>query len=691
MAVLRFLISSWTGKAILGVVAIALVGGVVVAPRIASNAPAPAIRTTTVSRGNVTQTVAVSGSLNAFAVYKMSFKVTGAKLADVPVKVGQSVAIGTVLGKLDTTDFENAVRQAAVNLTSAQARYEQTVAGATAEDIAIARNQVETAQKNYDLTQKSTQNDLTSAQQSLDNAKRSLDQTKQTTANDLASAQATFDRIKTSYSSARSTFGLLGARIKSDVAAYQAALASAKDQVSNALSAAADPSLSDVQTSLSSAVTSLTNAQTAAGGPVQDALADLTRSVDQLIAAANAFDGAVSSSADSGTAVAQFQAAQTSYSLAAARLTSALDVPAGFVTSATTSATTANNALNTYYRAGNAKYDDARATVGPVVPLLESDSQLAGALKTEVGQANLALGTMGDAIGGAYVTAQQALVSSKTKSDNSVATAESALASAQQSFSAAQDKVSSSLTGQQQALQSAQLSFQKTSATPKATDIAVSYASVQLAQIALDKAKQDLDNATLRAPVDGVVATVANGVGETPSNPYVTIAVVSSVILHGTVGEADIAKLRSGQVATVTVDAAGSGTRLTGKVTALDPVATISQGVPVYGVDVQIDLSDAAIRPGMSGTAAVIIASQQGVLTVPNLAIRTVNGQRQLQVMRGGQPEDAQVVYGISNDTVTEIKSGLSEGDTVVIPAARPAGSARPQQFGPGGPQIIGR
>jgi macrolide-specific efflux system membrane fusion protein len=695
MAVLRTLLSSWTGKAAVGVVALALVGGVVIAPRFASNTPAPTVRTATVGRGNVTQTVAVSGSLNAFATYKMTFKVSGAKLADVPVKVGQSVAIGTVIGKLDTTDFENAVRQAAVNLTSAQARYDQTVAGATPEDVAIARNQVETAQKNFDLSTKSTQNDLAASQQSLDSAKRMLDQTKQSTANDLAAAQQTFDRVKTAYSSARTTFGSLSARLKTDVAAYQTAIASAKDAVSNALSSAGDPSISDVQTSLTSAVTNLGNALAAANGPVQDALSDMNKSTDQLIAAANAFDGAVASSADSGTAVAQFQAAQTAYTLAAARLTSTLDVPGGFVSSASTSVTTANNGLNTYYRSSNSKYDDARAALGPVVPLLESDAQLAGALKAEVGQTTVALGTMGDTIGGAYVSAQQALVSIRTKSDSSVASAEASVASAQQSFSSAQDKVSSTLTSQQQALQSASLSFQKTSASPKATDIAVAFASVQLSQLAVDKAKQDLDNATLRAPVDGVVSAVANGPGETPSNPFVTIAVVSSVILHGTVGEADIAKLRNGQVATVTVDAAGSGTRLTGKVTALDPVATIAQGVPVYGVDVTIDLADANVRPGMSGTAAVIIASQQGVLTVPNLAVRTVGGQRTLQVMRNGTPEEAQVTFGISNETVTEIKSGLSEGDVVVIPQARPTTTTRPGGFGPGGgggqPVIIGR
>ena len=691
MAVLRFLISSWTGKAIIGVVALALVGGVVIAPRFVAAQPAPTVRTVTVSRGNVTQTVSVSGSLNPFQIYKVGFKVSG-KLADVPVKTGQAVTVGTVLAKLDTTDFENALRQAQVNLVSAQARYDQTVAGATAEDVAIARNQVDTAQKNFDSTQKSTQDDLAASQQALDNAKKALDQTKQSTANDLVNAQLTFDRVRTAYTSARTTFSTLSARIKTDVAAYRQAIGTAKDQVTAALSAAGDPSLIDVQTPLNSAITSLGNAQLALSGPVQDALSDMTNASDQLTAAANAFDGAVASSTDSGTAVAQFQAAQTAYSIASSKLLAALDSPAGYVSSAATSVTTANNQLYTYYRASNAKFDDARDALRPVVPLVGTDALMAGGLKTEVGQAIVALGTIGDTIGGSYVSAQQALITTRTKADQSVQNAETALANATQTFSSSQDKAASTLTSQQQALQSAQLSFSKTTASPKQTDIAVAYSSVQLAQLAVDKAKQDLDNATLRAPVDGVVSAVANGPGETPAAAFAQIAVVSSVILHGTVGEADIAKLKLGQVATVTVDATGTSNRLTGKVTGLDPVATISQGVPVYGVDVTIDLSDASVRPGMSGTAAVIIASAQGVLTVPNLAIRTVNGQRQLQIMRNGQPEDAQVAFGIANETVTEIKSGLNEGDTVAIPQARPAGSARPQQgFGGGPPVIVGR
>jgi len=114
---------------------------------------------------------------------------------------------------------------------------------------------------------------------------------------------------------------------------------------------------------------------------------------------------------------------------------------------------------------------------------------------------------------------------------------------------------------------------------------------------------------------------------------------------------------------------------MTGKVSALDPLATIAQGVPVYGVDVLIDIPNPQIRPGMSGTAAIIIASRQNVLTVPNLAVRTTNGRRYVQLLKDGQPVDTDVTFGISNETITEVVTGLQEGDTVVLPQPRAASS----------------
>src|SRR5438105_5120522 len=180
---------------------------------------------------------------------------------------------------------------------------------------------------------------------------------------------------------------------------------------------------------------------------------------------------------------------------------------------------------------------------------------------------------------------------------------------------------------------------------------------------------------------------------EKKKRPLLVLANTSSLVLHGTVGEADVAKLKLGLVANVTVDAVGSGTRMTGRITSLDPVATIQQGVPVYGVDVTIDLPNASVKPGMTGTANVIIASRQAVLVVPNLAIRSVSGRRYVQILKDGEAVDTDVTFGIANDTVTEVASGLAEGDLVVLPQSRVTTTPRPGGGfgGGGGPVIVGR
>jgi HlyD family secretion protein len=91
----------------------------------------------------------------------------------------------------------------------------------------------------------------------------------------------------------------------------------------------------------------------------------------------------------------------------------------------------------------------------------------------------------------------------------------------------------------------------------------------------------------------------------------------------------------------------------------------------------------------MSGTAAVILAAKQNVLLVPNTAIRTVSGQRGVQVLKGGETVDTPVSFGLANDQFTEAVSGLAEGDVVVIPQARAAASGQPNRGPGGGQQVI--
>jgi RND family efflux transporter MFP subunit len=235
----------------------------------------------------------------------------------------------------------------------------------------------------------------------------------------------------------------------------------------------------------------------------------------------------------------------------------------------------------------------------------------------------------------------------------------------------------------------------ETALASKPADIQSAQNTVTSAELSVATAQTNLEYATLRAPSAGVVQAINGTVGEPASSstttPVVLLANTGTVQLHGTVGESDISKLKLGLVANITVDALGATTRMTGKVTGVDPVATIQQGVPVYGVDVTIDVPNALIKPGMSGTASVILVSRQDVLTVPNLAIKTQGNRKYLQVLKDGQPVDVDATFGIANDTLTEVTGGgLKEGDLVILPQARAGATVAPnrggqQQGGPGG------
>jgi len=112
----------------------------------------------------------------------------------------------------------------------------------------------------------------------------------------------------------------------------------------------------------------------------------------------------------------------------------------------------------------------------------------------------------------------------------------------------------------------------------------------------------------------------------------------------------------------------------------------------VYGIDVTIDLPSQSVKPGMSGTANVILASSTNTLTVPNLAVKTASGRRYLTVMKDGQSVDTDVTFGIANDTVTEVLTGVQEGDVVVLPQPRATasgGANRGIQIGGGGGQQV--
>jgi len=93
---------------------------------------------------------------------------------------------------------------------------------------------------------------------------------------------------------------------------------------------------------------------------------------------------------------------------------------------------------------------------------------------------------------------------------------------------------------------------------------------------------------------------------------------------------------------------------------------------------------DELVRPGMTAAVNVLVKQLDGVLLVPNRAVRVVDGERVVYVLKNGLPVATKIRLGATSDAVSEVVGGdLQEGDLIILnpPAAGlngPMGGGRP-------------
>ena len=103
----------------------------------------------------------------------------------------------------------------------------------------------------------------------------------------------------------------------------------------------------------------------------------------------------------------------------------------------------------------------------------------------------------------------------------------------------------------------------------------------------------------------------------------------------------------------------------------ISPSATVVSNVVDYYVSFVLNRTDPRLREGMTANASVTVAQADNAVRVPNAAVRTTGGTTMVTVLAKGQQVATEVITGVVGDTYTEIKAGLNEGDTVVLPSIR--------------------
>ena len=189
---------------------------------------------------------------------------------------------------------------------------------------------------------------------------------------------------------------------------------------------------------------------------------------------------------------------------------------------------------------------------------------------------------------------------------------------------------------------------------------------------ALSSAQAQLRKSLIVAPFTGTIGKIDVERGQTVSSSVVIVSLISvaNYQIEANITEIDISKIRLGNPAVLTLDAYGSQTILNAKVSAIDTAATIVEGVTTYKTIFDFEGSvDPGIRPNMTANLDIQTARKDSVISVPQRAVVSRNGDKFIRIFRDNNitPEERVVQLGMSGkDGYVEIISGLMEGESVI-------------------------
>ncbi len=180
-----------------------------------------------------------------------------------------------------------------------------------------------------------------------------------------------------------------------------------------------------------------------------------------------------------------------------------------------------------------------------------------------------------------------------------------------------------------------------------------------------------LATAELTAPFDGTVTWVYTPTGTVvqPGMQALRLDDLRTLYVEADINEFDAAQVREGQKATFTFDGIPY-TVFEGIVEEVALVGTVDvqSGLIQFRVRIRMENPDEQVKPGMTAAVTIYGDIQEDVLLVPSRAIRVVEGQPTVYVLRDGVPTPVPVKVGLSSEAYTQILEGdLREGDPVVL------------------------
>lgn len=233
-----------------------------------------------------------------------------------------------------------------------------------------------------------------------------------------------------------------------------------------------------------------------------------------------------------------------------------------------------------------------------------------------------------------------------------------------------------------EALEDAQDAF----AAAKAS-VAELKSSIRQTQIAINTAEADLGYTRITAPMDGTVVAIPVEEGQTVNANQTTptivqVADLSTMLNKMQIAEGDVNKVKAGMKLTFTTLSQPDNVR-EATLESIDPgLTTMSQGSYTTSTDTTdsaiyyyarslVPNKDNVLHIGMTTENTITINQAEKVLAVPKLAVKQRGGKQYVRVLgENKQPQEKEITTGLSDNMSTEVKSGLSEGENVIISEA---------------------
>ncbi|TGZ98478.1 efflux RND transporter periplasmic adaptor subunit [Rodentibacter pneumotropicus] len=212
--------------------------------------------------------------------------------------------------------------------------------------------------------------------------------------------------------------------------------------------------------------------------------------------------------------------------------------------------------------------------------------------------------------------------------------------------------------------------------------------SIKQAEIEVNTAETNVGYTQITSPIDGTIISTPISEGQTVNSAQttptiVTVADLNKMLVKPEISEGDITKVKAGQVVSFTI-LSDPNIHYKSVISSVDPATTTksdntstsssssstssSTSAVYYYANLIVDNPDRTLRIGMTTENNIKIADAQNVLLVSNMAIQKREGKTFVNVLNENkQPEMREVEIGVQNDFQTEIKSGLVEGDKVIV------------------------